>query len=104
MSTTTISLPRPFILTKAWLASALMGGPLSAPYRGKLAGRGKLRCLAARAAHEAIINAERPFLDSFGPGRHKHAPHVGPGRRAFLRAHSAQARLDAGAFAFRTLG
>src|SRR5262245_29727445 len=25
MSTTTISLPRPFILTKAWLASALIG-------------------------------------------------------------------------------
>jgi hypothetical protein len=34
MSTTTISLPRPFILVKAWLASVLMGG-LS--YMGKAA-------------------------------------------------------------------
>jgi len=39
MSTTTISLPRPFILMKAWLASALMRGSVfialwSAPLMG----------------------------------------------------------------------
>jgi len=34
---------------------------LSPLYMGKLAGRGKLKCLAALAAHEAIIDAERPI-------------------------------------------
>src|SRR5262245_56630740 len=61
MSTTTISLPRPFILTKGWLASALMGGPLLPLYLGKLAGRGKLKCLAALAAREAFTSSERPI-------------------------------------------
>src|SRR5215469_9624863 len=35
MSTTTISLPRPFILTKAWSDSALMGNFCGRPYRTK---------------------------------------------------------------------
>jgi len=43
------------------LASALMRGPLLPLYMGKLAGRGKLKCLEALAAHEAIIDAERPI-------------------------------------------
>jgi hypothetical protein len=38
-----------------------MRGPLLPLYMGKLAGRGKLKCLAALAAHEAIIDAERPI-------------------------------------------
>jgi hypothetical protein len=38
-----------------------MKGPLLPLYMGKLAGRGKLKCLAALAAHEAIIDAERPI-------------------------------------------
>src|SRR5262249_10781659 len=37
------------------------GGPLLPLYMGKSTGRGKLKCLAALAAHQAIITAERPI-------------------------------------------
>src|SRR5688572_31383207 len=41
MSTTTISLPRPFIFTKGWLASALMSGPGLPALYGQMRGFGQ---------------------------------------------------------------
>src|SRR5262245_62226571 len=100
MSTTTISLPRPFIFVKGWLASTLMWAKLSPCYMGKSTRMGK----SSVAQNSCGRSAERShFLDTFGLRRHKHPPQVGARRLAFLRGGLGQGEMDAGFLEFRML-
>src|SRR4051794_25875278 len=93
MSTTTISLPRPFILTKAWLASVLMGRLLSSPYM----------CKRASGATTAFGGRRAGLLRAGGAGLLHHlapAHDLGPdvalqrfGRRAHDRNETAVGKI-----------
>src|SRR5712671_4036866 len=88
MSTTTISLPRPFILTNGWLASALMGKPGLPPYMGKPSVLGRpctSRDIIETIAFPAFLVRDCPRAFS-----HVYWTHIGPERE------SSSGRLEEG--------
>src|SRR5688572_27190804 len=66
MSTTTISLPRPFIFTNAWPASALMDHPSARGYMAKYWRSASHYALAATQTSRA--NRSRPCYESKAAG------------------------------------
>src|SRR4051794_10932253 len=90
MSTTTISLPMPFILANAWLASALMKSPeFRLPYMAILAG------LASDLLPKARTSAMTHLSwDEFGARVLERRNSRDPGRAAGLRPWGHKALAD----------